>query len=79
VTERYKNYFLLNKQIILRHRKGILTAEALVKRARKDRTRKMCDLIGLRSKIKLIYNKFALLRFAILIRKKKLRTVVRFT
>ena len=39
----------------------------------------MCELIGLRSKIKLIYKKFALLRFMNMIRKKKERTCIRFT
>ena len=67
LTDFKRNYFLLNKQLILRHRRKILTADAMKRRARKNRTRRMCDLIGFKIAMNKVHYKFAILRFEILI------------
>jgi hypothetical protein len=63
ISDYKRNYFLLNKQLILRHIKKIEMTRALKVQAKRSKKRIMCEIIPFRYFIKKIYHKFAILRF----------------
>lgn len=76
-TDHQKKYFLLHKQSILRETRKVWTKDALKRKAKKDKTTRMCKIIGFYLKVKKVHSIYANTRNQIYLQKKMERTIVR--